>query len=230
VPLATFGPGAVEIPILLYHHVSASDGGSRYTIGAEAFEEQLRFLAEHGYHTVTVREVAAAIRAGAQLPAKPVVLTFDDGNLNTYTEAWPRLQAHGFVGVVYVVANRLGSPGFLSAAQLQELASAGWEIGSHSWSHANLTTTERSQWRQEIVGSRVELQRALGPGVESFAYPFGAVTEEIIREAYEAGYTSAVGLGPSIVHDRGSLYYLQRREVWGNWDLAVFERLLPDAG
>lgn len=226
VVLTSFGPGPVEIPILLYHHISPTQGGTRYSLGVDAFEQQMAYLEENGYHSVTVRQVVAAIRQGTMLPPSPVVLTFDDGNLDTYDEAWPRLRSHGFVGVVYVVANRLGADGFLSEGQLQQLAAAGWEIGSHSQTHANLTEIERGQWRPEILGSKLELQRALGVDIESFAYPFGAATDVIIRETWEYGYRSGVGLGKGIVHDRGSLYYLQRREVLGSWDLAEFEQAL----
>lgn len=185
----------------------------------------MAYLAEAGYQTVTITDVAAAIRAGAVLPPRPIVLSFDDGNLDTYTEAWPRMRAHGFVGVAYVVANRVGSIGFLGAPQLAELASAGWEIGSHSMTHASLVDLERSQWRSELVGSKLELQRLIGVEVKTFAYPFGLGDAEIFRKAAEYGYDSGVGLGKATVHDRGDLYYLNRREVLGNWDLTAFRAI-----
>lgn len=223
---ATFGPGPVEIPILLYHHITPGGDGPRYTVSAEAFEEQLAFLADNGYHTVTVADVAAAVRHGAALPPRPIVLTFDDGNLDTFTEAWPRMQRHGFVGVIYVVANRVGAEGFVSAEQLTELAGAGWEVGSHSYTHANLINSGRGQWRHEIIGSKLELERLLGLPVESFAYPFGVGDSEIFAKTSEYGYAAAVGLGKGRLHDRGDLYYLDRREVLGDWDLAAFESVV----
>ncbi len=225
-PLADFGPGPVEIPILLYHRVSPDGSSNRYTVGAADFQAQLAFLAANGYQTVTIADVASAIRQGARLPLNPVVLTFDDGNLDTYTEAWPRMQPFGFIGVVYVVANRLGAEGFLAPGELGELARAGWEIGSHSSTHSNLVEGERSRWRDEILGSRLELERVLGWQVVSFAYPFGVGSSDIFRKTSEYGYQTGVGLGKGILHDRGSLFYLQRREVLGGWSLTEFEAAL----
>jgi peptidoglycan/xylan/chitin deacetylase (PgdA/CDA1 family) len=225
VPQIDFGPGPVNIPILLYHHVTPGGNGPRYTVSAEAFEAQMAFLAEAGYQTVTISDVARAVRTGTRLPPRPIVLTFDDGNLDTYTEAWPRMRPHGFVGVAYIVANRVGSDEFLSADQLAELAAAGWEIGSHSMTHASLVEIERSQWRSEIIGSKLELERLLGIEVGSFAYPFGLGDADIFRKTAEYGYDSGVGLGKATVHDRGDLYYLNRREVLGDWDLAAFEAI-----
>lgn len=223
--LVPFGPGPVDIPILLYHHITPGGDGPRYTVSAESFEVQMAFLAEAGYQTITIADVVAAIRNGAELPPRPIVLTFDDGNLDTYTEAWPRMRAYGFVGVAYIVANRVGAEGFVSADQLAELAAAGWEIGSHSRTHANLVEIGRAQWRDEIIGSKLELQRVLGLPIESFAYPFGVGDAEIFRKTAEYGYDSGVGLGKGMIHDRGDLYYLNRREVLGNWDLAAFEAI-----
>jgi peptidoglycan/xylan/chitin deacetylase (PgdA/CDA1 family) len=225
-----FGPGSVEIPILLYHHVATSGGSSRYTVSTEAFDEQMTYLAENGYHTVTIADVAEAIRNGADLPSNPIVLTFDDGNEDTFTVAWPRMQARDFTGVAYIVANRVGVEGFLSADQLKELAGAGWEIGSHSMTHTNLAEADHGQWRPEILGSKLELQRLLGVPVESFAYPFGVATPEILRKTAEYGYRSGVGLGKAVIHDRNTLYYLDRREVLGSWDLATFADSLRPPG
>ncbi len=225
-PLRTFGPGAVEIPILLYHHIDPAAGGRRFTISADLFRVQMQILADGGYETVTISDVAAAIRSGAELPARPIVLTFDDGDEDTYAEAFPILSSYGFRGVVFAVGNRTGAKGFMTADELLALIEAGWEIGSHGWSHVDLTTFGATQWRQEILGSKLELERVLGLPVRSFAYPFGSATAAIIAKVAEYGYASGAGLGSTNHHDRGSVYYLGRREVYGYWTLERFQEVL----
>jgi peptidoglycan/xylan/chitin deacetylase (PgdA/CDA1 family) len=221
-----FGPGPVEIPVLLYHHVDPAAGGRRYTISADLFRDQMQILADGGYETVTISEVVGAIRFGAELPARPIVLTFDDGNEDTYAEAFPILSSYGFRGVVFAVGNRTGAKGFMTGDELLALVVAGWEIGSHGWGHVDLTTLGATQWRQEILGSKLELERVLGSPVTSFAYPFGSATAAIIAKVAEYGYASGAGLGSANHHDRGSVYYLGRREIYGYWSLEQFWAVL----
>ena len=224
-----FGPGEVEIPILLYHRVVTEDTPTRYKMTVNAFRAQMQILADGGYETVTISEVAAAIRSGAELPARPIVLTFDDGNEDTYAESFPILSSHGFRGVVFAVGNRTGANGFMTAGELLALVGAGWEIGSHGWGHVDLTTLSATQWRREILGSKLELERVLGSPVTSFAYPFGSATAAIIAKVAEYGYASGAGLGSANHHDRGSVYYLGRREVYGYWTLEQFRPVLENS-
>ncbi|MGH2606563.1 MAG: polysaccharide deacetylase family protein, partial [Anaerolineales bacterium] len=228
-PRRMFGPGEVEIPILLYHHVDAVAGGRRYTISADLLRDQMQILADGGYETVTISEVAAAIRSGSELPARPIVVTFDDGNEDTYAEAFPILSSYGFRGVVFAVGNRTGAKGFMTADELLALVEAGWEIGSHGWSHVDLTTLGATQWRQEILGSKLELERVLGAPVRAFAYPFGSATRAIIAKVAEYGYALGAGLGSANHHDRGSVYYLGRREIYGYWTLEQFRTVLESS-
>jgi peptidoglycan/xylan/chitin deacetylase (PgdA/CDA1 family) len=199
-------------------------------MNSDVFREQMEFLVAAGYQTVSVSDVARAIRVGAELPANPIALTFDDGNADTFDLAYPILDSMDLRGVAYVVANRTGAEGFMSETDLQALSAAGWEIGSHSMSHVDLTQGGPTLWRQEILASRLDLEAVLGVPVLSFAYPFGMSTPEIIAKVAEYGYDSAAGLGPSRVNDRGNLYYLQRREVWGTWSEEQFEAVLRGDG
>ena len=225
-----WGPGRVEIPILLYHHLSVTGGGSRYTLNSDVFRQQMEFLVAAGFQTVSVSDVARAIRVGAELPANPIALTFDDGNADTINLAFPILDSMDLRGVAYVVANRTGAEGFMGEKDLQTLSAAGWEIGSHSMSHVDLTQGGPTLWRQEILVSRLDLEAVLGVPVLTFAYPFGTSTPEIIAKVAEYGYDSGAGLGPSTVNDRGTLYYLQRREIWGTWSEEQFEAILTGDG
>ena len=228
-PTATWsivGPGEVEIPILLYHHVHPDPPSLNYWIDAENFEDQMQVLSDLGYHTVTPTQLRQAILQGLQLPPKPVIITFDDGNEDNYEYAFPIMQKFGFIGAVYIVANRLSADGFLSAEQLQELAAAGWEIGSHSMTHADLADVAANKLREEILDSRLRLEREIGVEVRSFAYPFGSFVSTLGAKVENYGYRTAVGLGKKTLHDLNTIYYLDRITIYGTMTLAEFSALL----
>lgn len=223
-----YRPRAIEVPILLYHHVLADTPLVRYTIAAQRFEQQLDYLISHGYQTITLQDLLDAIRAGAPLPQRPVVLTFDDGNQEVLELAYPRMQARGMVGVVYVVGNRIGVEGFLDAEALQTLRQAGWEIGSHGMTHRSLEDLSAEDLAKEVVSSKAVIEAALGEPIASFAYPFGIVTGESLLAVVRAGYTSGAGLGISNLHRPDGLFYLSRREVRGTYELQAFAELLGE--
>ena len=216
------GPGTLEIPILLYHHVDAGRSPGKLSVTPSQLELQVQALAAAGFQSITPADLRQAVLHGAPLPARPLIITFDDGHANTYVYAFPILEKHGFDAVIYMVANRLWSTGFLSAAQLTELTEAGWEVGSHSLSHADLTTRAGRELRLEIFGSREQLEVSLGQEVTSFAYPFGAFSPKVADQVRAAGYQTAMGLGMSTLQGKGNLYYLSRIPVDGSWTMSEF--------
>jgi peptidoglycan/xylan/chitin deacetylase (PgdA/CDA1 family) len=228
-PTATWtiiGPGMVRAPILLYHHVQPDPTSTAYAIDVQLFKDQMDFLYQHGYHTITLAQLREAIMHGNRLPSNPIIITFDEGNLDNYEYAFPCMQRYGFTGTEYIVANRLESDGFLSISQLQEMAAAGWEIGSHSMTHANLTQVSPSQLRIELLNSRLRLEKELGIEIRTFAYPYGSYIPELARKAENYGYFTAVGLGKGASHGSNMIYYLERLEIPGTIAINDFETLL----
>jgi peptidoglycan/xylan/chitin deacetylase (PgdA/CDA1 family) len=167
-----------------------------------------------------------AIKEGAELPPKPVIITFDDGSETVYTTAFPIMQKYNFTGAVYIVYNYVDIPNYMNLDQIRALYTSGWEIGSHSISHADLTERSDRQ-RQEIVESRRKLQALLGVPVLSFSYPFGAYDKESVHYAHYAGYIAALGLGNETLQGDKNLFYLYRQVIKGSDDLRTFALLLP---
>src|SRR5215204_982009 len=220
------GPGEVLIPILLYHQIGYSPSGNLYYVTPEEFERQIFLLHEWGYHTISVRQLAVAILAGAELPLNPIVLTFDDGNENIFTTAFPIMQKYDFTGTVYVVYNYIGSTNFMNKEEIRALYEAGWEIGSHSLSHVDLTQRQDRQ-EAEIIESRHKLQTLLNVPIDSFAYPYGARDDLSIEYMHFSGYIVAVGLGADMHQGPNNLYYLYRRDITAKHDLKTFAQFLP---
>lgn len=216
----------MDIPILLYHHVHPDPPSLNYWVDVDIFEDQMQALSQRGYHTITPTQLRQAILQGLQLPPKTVIITFDDGNQDNYEYAFPIMQKYGFIGAIYIVANRLSAEGFLSAEQLQELAAAGWEIGSHSMTHTDLADVAANKLREEILDSRLRLEREIGVEVRSFAYPFGSFVSALGSNVENYGYRTAMGLGKKTLHDLNTIYYLDRITIYGTMTLGEFEALL----
>ena len=145
VPIAS-----VQVPILLYHHIETlnEDAGSDWyntTVTPEAFEEQMAYLAYHGYHTVKIMDLLAAFEGRKALPKNPVVITFDDGWIDCYDTAFPVLQKYGMTATFFIIAGSVGSipaDHVMSWGEIEEMSQAGMEIGSHTMTHPYLTTLE----------------------------------------------------------------------------------------
>ena len=220
------GPGKLTAPILMYHDFSVEDYDQRYTLPIAEFEAQMEWLAENGYTTIPISLLVEALRFGAELPPRPVVITFDDGWKSVYTEAFPIMQHYGFTGVTYLVSGTLGAPKVLNSEQLAEMIAAGWEIGSHSHTHLALPHHHESA-QAEIRQSRFALEDFLGLPVLTFAYPYGRSDEFTANKVFDSGYLAAVGLGDHCRQSKRNLYYLPRIEVRGTMSLEEFVAFMP---
>jgi len=229
-PIITIPAGEVTVPILLYHHVSTDKADSRYNIDPGKFEQQMQWLYDNGYQTITISELVNLIYNGGEIPLRPVVITFDDGNLNNFVNAYPIMKKFGFVGTFYVVQRYVDSDDtMVSTDQLMQLIQNGWEIGSHSKTHAHLTF-DGVDLVEEIRMSKLNLEKKLGVTIHSFAYPFGEINEDVIRLTSSYGYSSGVGLGESQTHSRFSVYYLSRIEIRNEYSMEQFEAYFPWKG
>jgi peptidoglycan/xylan/chitin deacetylase (PgdA/CDA1 family) len=229
------GPETVQVPILLYHWIAVSpDEGtsykSPYYVKPEVFDEEMKLLHDWGYTTITTELLIKAINEGADLPPRPVIISFDDGHLNNYTAAFPIMQKYGFTGVLYIVTNYLGAENYMNADELKEMSAAGWEIGSHTVSHLDLTSMEPDRQRYEVVESRKILEEKLGVPILTIAYPFGISDAGVIDYAHFAGYIGGMGLGYTDDQGMTNLFNMQRRDVKGTYDVKQFASFLPWQG
>jgi peptidoglycan/xylan/chitin deacetylase (PgdA/CDA1 family) len=217
----------VTVPILLYHSISSdSSTNSRYAVSMTDFKDQMEQLRYWGYSSITIKDLVDHINKGHPLPRRPIVVSFDDGYLDVFDNAFPIMERYGFTGTVYIVANRLNSDGFLQVEELQELLNHGWEVGSHGMTHTELTQNH-ALVRNEVLQSRLDIENALGMKVFSFAYPFGLSDWYVSSKVLDYGYRAAVGVGHLMLHSYGTVYNLSRREVQGGVDLEAFAELLP---
>ncbi len=220
-------PGEVlTVPILLYHHISDDGIGNRYYVSPAVFKKQMAWLADHHYQTITVEQLANLILYGGQMPQRPVVITFDDGDADMVTNALPILKQFGFVATSYLIVKWIDAPHYITSEQVAQLIQEGWEIGSHSMSHVDLTQNE-GDLDYQVRESRVRLKELFGYDVKTFAYPFGMIDQTVANFTSRAGYLAAVGLGNSYQQGLYDLYYLIRMEVRQEYSIDQFINLLP---
>ena len=224
------GPDTVVVPILLYHRIDVSPFDSQYYVPPEKFEEQMKLLHDWEYTVITTETLVEAINEGANLPPRPVIITFDDGDISVYQTAFPIMQKYGLTGVVYIVGKYMGTEGYMSSEQIKELIVAGWEVGSHSNSHYDLTKLKPEELYTEIVWARQALQESTGSPVLTFAYPFGEMNSGVAKKVRSAGYIAAMGLGFTSDQGKSNLYRLERRDVRGEYHIKRFAEFLPWQG
>ncbi len=201
----------VTAPILLYHHVKPETVASDYYLTTELFTQQMDWLLQEGYTSITATQLVEAIVNGGYLPEKPVLITFDDGWVDVFQNAYPVLKERSMVATWYLVASYLDAEDCVSTDQALELIAAGWEIGSHSMTHQDLQYTMDTNF--EMAQTRSVLKNALGVPIYTFAYPFGSVNEYVFQKVIKYGFTAGMGLGKSSLHDMSSRYYLSRLVV-----------------
>jgi peptidoglycan/xylan/chitin deacetylase (PgdA/CDA1 family) len=182
------------VPILMYHVIGDPPAGASYPdlyVSRSDFEAQLSWLARHGYHAVTQRDVWNHWHRGQALPARPIVLSFDDGYRGVADIALPSMQARQWPGVLNLTVKNLQVPGGLSQWRVQRLLTAGWELASHSLTHPDLTGLDDNDLAREVSRSRAVLRARFGVPVDFFCYPAGRHDERVIRAVRRAGYLGA---------------------------------------
>jgi peptidoglycan/xylan/chitin deacetylase (PgdA/CDA1 family) len=176
-----------SIPVLLYHRVGSETDD--LTISSKRFEQDLESLSEEGYNTLSLAQVKQRLAGDdAKLPEKPIVITFDDGYLDNYTNAFPLLQKYAMKASFYIITGMMGNQDRLNAAQIREMEAAGMDFGSHTVTHRPLADLTPQEVKNELNQSKAALEQTLGKTVEFIAYPCGSYRPDTIQTASHAGY------------------------------------------
>jgi peptidoglycan/xylan/chitin deacetylase (PgdA/CDA1 family) len=188
-------PRRIRPPVLLYHRVArTSDPGDPLCVSPEQFDAQMRFLALKGFGTHGLGDAPNGAR-------KPVVITFDDGYLDTYTTAFPILRAYGLTATVFLVPGCVGTSSggwgppipapLMTWEHVEEMARHGISFQSHTRTHPDLARCSDAVALAELVDSRREIEDRIGREVVALAYPFGSYDSRVIGLTERAGYRSA---------------------------------------
>ena len=214
-----------QVPILCYHQVrnwKERDGkvGKDYIVEVQNFKDQIKMLADSGYHTILPDQLYAYLNTGAALPSKPIMLTFDDTDLDQFTTVNPILKKYGYKAVYFIMTVSIGKKGkfvdYMSSEQIKQLSDEGNVIGSHTYDHKNFKKYEGKDWEEQLDKPTKRLEEITGKKIENFAYPFGLWNAEGIPELKKRGFKMAYQL--SIKRDeKDPLFTIRRIIASGYW-------------
>ena len=222
----------ITLPILMYHYVRTPPStktdllGYNLSVSPAVFSTQMDWLSLNGFHPVDFNDVRAYFAGTQPLPAKPVVITLDDGYADLYTNAFPILAAHGFKAVAYIVSGFVGRWAYVTAAQVVQMDQNGIEIAAHTVDHANLARSSYASTMYQLVDSKRMLENLVGHPVLDFAYPSGKFNAQTVAAVQRAGYDTAVTERFSVDHSVGDRYLWTRVRVGGGESLADFVKNL----
>ncbi len=225
-----------DLPILMYHDVSPTPPDDIYRAASNVlpaeFAKELDYLKCAGYTTVTMAQLFEAIHGEAALPARPIILSFDDGYENHYSQVFPMLKARGFAGSFAVITGFIGDNGvYMTWGDIKEMADGGMEFMSHTVSHVDLNTSDDATVREQVTASKASLEEHIGKPVKFLVYPSGEPfrsgseqrQQEVVSMLREAGYQGALLAGPSsITQDPQIPFALNRVRVSAGEDIATY--------
>lgn len=207
------GAASQKILVLLYHRVGYTT--DQLTVTPERFSNDLSLLADYGYQTISLRQFQNFLQGnGADLPEQPVLLTFDDGYIDNYENAFPILQKFGLSATFFIITGLLWTPGRLSPGQLQEMARSGMCFGSHTVTHRSLASLSPQEADEELNSSRSTLESILGTVVDTVSYPCGSYNDTIIQIAQNNGYQEGFTVRNGTCYTNSSLFELRRIPVF----------------
>ena len=233
-----FAGAGARGPVAIMYHSMQTGGGTpdwRWAVSQRRFDAQLDLLAAGGWHTATLAQLADP----AALPARTVVITFDDGYRDNLA-AFESLARRGMTASWFIVTRDIGAESawgdtgvvprpMLDRGQLREMHQAGMDIGAHTRSHPQLTQLDDAALRDEVAGSRQALRDVLGAEVSSFAYPYGDHDERVVTAVREAGYAAACVTRSGWGRVDGDPLRIRRLAVFAQDGLATFARKLAFA-
>lgn len=233
-----------RIPILMYHRISSAPEPRvhsyfRVNTSTGVFDTQLRFLKENGYSSLTLDQAVDILAAPHGQGRKYVVLTFDDGYRDFYTDALPLLQKYGFMATVFLPTGYIDDPrrtfkniDCLTWSEVREAHACGIVFGSHTVTHPHLATLPEREVHAEVFRSKEQIETRLGFQVRSFSYPFQFPEENagfvaLLQKTLElVGYRNGVSTIVGTATREDNRFFLKRLPVNNDDDISLFSSKL----
>ncbi len=243
-----FRPRSLRLPILMYHSISDSPEFGvrpyyRVCTSPARFSDHMRNLSESGWQGVTLSQGLEALEGKARMTRRPVVITFDDGFRDFYTEAFPVLRRHSFSATMYLPTAFIGENRLMFKSreclrirqEVRELHRQGIQFGSHTVNHPTLIAISWPDIEMELRLSRERIEQELGLDSRTFAYPCASPqADAVFVKAFAAmqlrlGYISGVTTVVGRVRPSDNQLLLKRLPVSGLDDLSLLQAKLEGA-
>lgn len=217
-PIATY-----QVPILMYHYIRDFNDpndtiGTNLSVSLANFDSQMKWLKDNGYETVNPDYLTGPYK----LETKPIIITFDDGYRDAYTNAFPILKKYGFSATFYIITSYIdkNNPDYMTWDELRELEKNNMNIGSHTLTHPDLEKADSTRVDKEIGESQTTLQNQLGIKITDFCYPSGKYDSRTINALKKYNYKTAVTVKSGIANETSNLFELPRIRMINSTSLA----------
>jgi peptidoglycan/xylan/chitin deacetylase (PgdA/CDA1 family) len=217
----------LDVPMLIYHHVQPLDeaaalGHAQLTVDSYYFEEQMKYLVDNGYHTISSDQVVAALQNRQQLPEKSIVVTLDDGYDDWYTYVFPIAKKYNVTIDLMIPPGLINTPGYLTWEQLKEMSAHPlFHIYNHTLSHASLGETDRATIEREVMIANAQLEETLGKKINIFVFPYGEFGPTAIEFLKEKGFVGAISTIEGTIQCDSYIMTLHRTHI-GNAPLDMY--------
>jgi peptidoglycan/xylan/chitin deacetylase (PgdA/CDA1 family) len=234
-----------EVPILCYHHIRnitmPSKASSGYEVTIQSFKDQMKMLADSGYHSILPDQLYNYLAFGDPLPEKPFMITYDDTDEEQFSVAKPEMDKYGFKGVYFIMTISIGRPNYMTKEQIRQLADEGHAIESHTWRHDRVdkyVTTPHidkgtgkmveNDWDLQLGEQRKKLEDISGKPIHHFAYPFGiwspAAFPELEKRNFKLAYQLSTKRDPA-----HPLYTVRRIIIDPRWSAPGLLRVMASS-
>ena len=211
------------LPVLMYHGLHADQNAhgrydSVYSLHPDEFARQLDWLLDNGHHSLRIGMPTSQV-------SRPVLITFDDGDVSNIEVALPLLVERGMVAEFFITTDFIDQPGMLSSRDVRSLADAGMGIGAHGKSHRFLEDLDQASMEKELEDSRLQLSTITHQNIEALALPGGRGGERERLAALRLGYRHLFGSMPGSNRETDGESWWQRIAITRNTPLDRFAEL-----
>lgn len=201
------------VPVLNYHQVN-DEKHSALTLHVDQFREQMEYLHNQGYNTITLAQLYDYLENGTELPNKPIVITFDDSYVDNYKNVLPILKEYNMKATLFMISDAANTPGFVSTEQMHQMEAGGFDIQGHTNHHKILTKIAPTELPDALLGGKTSLEGILGEPIEYLAYPGGFNDMLVQYVTKQSGYKMAFTVQPGTVQPGDNLYALNRLAIF----------------
>jgi peptidoglycan/xylan/chitin deacetylase (PgdA/CDA1 family) len=207
------GSGNRKIPVLAYHRVGHTT--DNLTVTPERFSNDLASLQQRGYCSISLEEFQKFLDdRNVEMPEKPILITFDDGYLDNFENAYPILRKHEMTGTFFVITDMLWTKDRLTPENIVEMSQGGMSFGSHTVTHRPLGELNPAAIYDELVNSKATLESVLGKKVDAIAYPRGSYNEDVVSIAKSVGYITGFTVREGICIKESPDFELRRIPIF----------------
>ena len=198
------------VPVVMYHKVESLEQGRADTVSPQRLRYHLDYMKTKGYSVLSLEDYVEGVRTGRKFDHKSVVLTFDDGYDNNWSNAFPILKEFGYPAAIFIPSEQMGQPGYLPWEQVKEMADSGITFGSHGLTEAYLPDCPAPRMKREIEDSKRIIEEEIGSPVNFIAYPIGGFNDGIKAQVKRTGYFAAMATNRGNDRFNQDLYEINR--------------------